>query len=123
MVGEVVVLEPADFDDWLARQQQGLTERVDTSGGAEFGRETFRGDLVTHGQRLAAVQGCFKCHSIDGAPHIGPTWMDLYRRPTTLADRRDHHRRRGLPDRIDDGALPEDGEGVRPGDAQLPRAS
>jgi cytochrome c1 len=84
MVGEVVVLEPAEFDEWLARHQQGLTDRVDTSGGAEFGRETFRGDLVTHGQRLAAVHGCFKCHSVDGAPHIGPTWIDLYRRPTTL---------------------------------------
>jgi cytochrome c oxidase subunit 2 len=86
MVGEVVVMEPAAFDEWLARHKQGLTDRVDTSGGAEFGKETFRGDLVTHGQRLAAVHGCFKCHSIDGTPHIGTTWIDLYRRPTTLQD-------------------------------------
>jgi cytochrome c oxidase subunit 2 len=84
MVGEVLVLEPGAYDEWMARHKQGLTDRVDTSGGAEFGRETFRGDLVAHGQRLAAVQGCFKCHSIDGTPHIGPTWIDLYRRPTTL---------------------------------------
>ena len=35
MRGEVVVMEPGDFDDWMADQQQGLAERVDTSGGAE----------------------------------------------------------------------------------------
>jgi cytochrome c oxidase subunit 2 len=84
MVGEVVVMEPADFDAWLAQKRLGLTDRTDTSGGAEFGAEAFRGDLVAHGRRIAAVQGCFKCHSIDGQPHIGPTWIDLYRRPTTL---------------------------------------
>jgi cytochrome c oxidase subunit 2 len=84
MVGEVVVMEPGDYDVWLAARRQGLSERVDTSGGAEFGEETFRGDLVTHGRRLAAAHGCFKCHTIDGQPHIGPTWVDLYRRKTTL---------------------------------------
>lgn len=84
MVGEVIVLEPGEFDQWLAQKREGLAERVDTSGGAEFGAESFRGNLVTHGQRLAAVHGCFKCHSVDGQPHIGPTWTDLYRRKTTL---------------------------------------
>jgi cytochrome c oxidase subunit II len=84
MVGEVVVMEPGDYDVWLARQQIGLTDRIDTSGGAEFGAETFRGDLVSHGRRVASVQGCFKCHTIDGTPHIGPTWNDLYRRKTLL---------------------------------------
>ena len=29
-------------------------------------------------QRGAARQGCLKCHTVDGAPHIGPTWLDLY---------------------------------------------
>ena len=107
-------MEPGDFDELAGRaRSKGLTDRVDTSGGAEFGRETFRGDLVAHGQRLAAVHGCFKCHSIDGQPHIGPTWIDLYRRQTTLQTGRDHRRRRGLPDRVDDGAVPQDGEGLR----------
>jgi cytochrome c oxidase subunit 2 len=27
-----------------------------------------------------------KCHSVDGEPHIGPTWIDLYHRKTTLAN-------------------------------------
>jgi cytochrome c oxidase subunit 2 len=86
MVGEVVVLEPGDYDRWLAKAREGLSQRVDTSGGAEFGAESFRGDLAAQGQRIAAVQGCFKCHTVDGTPHIGPTWIDLYHRKTTLAN-------------------------------------
>jgi len=85
MIGEVVVMEPGAYDIWLAERRQGLVSRVDTSGGAEFGSEAFRGDLAAQGQRIAAVQGCFKCHTVDGQPHIGPTWVDLYRRKTTLA--------------------------------------
>ena len=84
MTGEVVVMEPGAFDQWLSQKKLGLTQRIDVSGGAEFGVEAFRGDLAAQGQRVAAVQGCFKCHSIDGAPHIGPTWIDLYHRKTTL---------------------------------------
>jgi cytochrome c oxidase subunit 2 len=84
MVGEVVVLNPSEFDTWLDRARQGIADRVDVSGGAEFGREAFRGDLATHGRRLAAVHGCLKCHTVDGVPHIGPTWVDLYRRRTQL---------------------------------------
>jgi len=30
------------------------------------------------------ANGCLKCHSIDGSPHIGPTWVDLYLRRETL---------------------------------------
>jgi cytochrome c oxidase subunit 2 len=27
-----------------------------------------------------------KCHSTDGTPHIGPTWVDMYRRVETMQD-------------------------------------
>ena len=104
--------EPAEFDEWMARQQAGPGRPGRHQRRRRVRPGDFRGDLVAHGQRLAAVQGCFKCHSVDGPPHIGPTWIDLYRRPTTLQSGADHHRRRGLPDRIDDGAVPQDGEGV-----------
>ena len=30
------------------------------------------------------VEGCLRCHSLDGQPHIGPTWLDLYLRRETL---------------------------------------
>lgn len=84
MVGEVVVLGPSEFDTWLARQRQGMAGRVDASGGVDF-----RGDLVTYGRRVATAHGCLKCHSVDGGPHIGPTWVDLYKRKTIMADGRE----------------------------------
>jgi cytochrome c oxidase subunit 2 len=88
MVGEVVVLAPAEFDAWLVRQRDGLAQKIDSSGTAAVGEtaENFRGNLVNYGRRVAAAQGCFKCHSVDGEPHIGPTWIDLYRRKTILAN-------------------------------------
>jgi cytochrome c oxidase subunit 2 len=39
---------------------------------------------VVQGERAAAKQGCLRCHSIDGTPHIGPTWAGLYGRLTAL---------------------------------------
>jgi cytochrome c oxidase subunit 2 len=80
MVGEVVVLAGPEFDRWLARERQGLVGRTDASGSGE----DFKGDLASYGRRLAGAHGCLKCHSLDGAPHIGPTWIDLYQRKTTL---------------------------------------
>lgn len=87
MLGEVVVMAPAAFDNWLVRERRGLAGRADSSGAGET-PEGFRGDLASFGRRVAAAQGCFKCHSVDGEPHIGPTWVDLYQRKTPLSDGR-----------------------------------
>jgi cytochrome c oxidase subunit II len=81
MWGEIVVMPPAEFDAWMLRQRTGLVERVDTGGDDGPG---FHGTLVEYGKRVAMAQGCLKCHSLDGDPHIGPTWLDLYRRLETL---------------------------------------
>jgi hypothetical protein len=89
MVGEVVVMEPGEYDIWLAQRRQGLAERVDTSGGAEFGEESFRGDLVAHGRRLAAVHGCLKCHTSTASPTSG--------RPGSTLPAQDDLAERGRP--------------------------
>jgi len=82
MWGEVVVMPPAEFDDWMTQQKAGLlSDRVDTGGDDGPG---FHGTLVEYGKRVAMAQGCLKCHSLTGEPHIGPTWLDLYRRRETL---------------------------------------
>jgi cytochrome c oxidase subunit 2 len=81
MWGEVVVMPPPEFDTWMAEQKAGLSQRVDT-GGDDGG--SFRGSIVEYGKRVAMAQGCVKCHSLDGEPHIGPTWLDLYHRRETL---------------------------------------
>ncbi len=40
--------------------------------------------MVEEGRRIAGDQGCLKCHSLDGTPHIGPTWVGLYMRQERL---------------------------------------
>jgi cytochrome c oxidase subunit 2 len=85
MRGEVIVLKPEEYEDWLSSQNRGLVTRQD-------GRPTALdyapplGNLVDQGRRIAEEQGCLKCHSIDGTRHIGPTWLDLYGRKEKLDD-------------------------------------
>ena len=81
MWGEVVVMPPAEFDEWLAAQKVGLANRID-SGGDDG--PSFHGTIVEYGKKVAMAQGCLKCHSVTGEPHIGPTWLDLYHRRETL---------------------------------------
>ena len=82
MWGEVVVMDGPEFDQWLLDQRKGLlSARVD-SGGDEG--PSFHGSIVEYGKRVAMAQGCVKCHSLDGEPHIGPTWLDLYDKKETL---------------------------------------
>ncbi len=88
MLGEVVVMPAAEFDDWMAQQTRGLARSQDAS--AAPGEEVrAASSLVEEGQRAAARSGCLKCHTLDGTRHIGPTWLDLYGRTEKLADGRD----------------------------------
>lgn len=66
MLGRVVAMPAGDFARWLGDHP------------AE--------ELAKTGEHLAARYGCFRCHTVDGTPHLGPTWRGLYRRPTTFAD-------------------------------------
>src|SRR5690606_23695205 len=34
--------------------------------------------LAEQGRRVAAEHGCLRCHTVDGTPHIGPTWHRAY---------------------------------------------
>ncbi len=83
MIGELVVMPAADFDDWMAQQRRGILQAQDS---APVPGETLlaSSNLVAEGQRVAADQGCLKCHSVDGTRHIGPTWQDLYLRQERL---------------------------------------
>jgi len=85
MRGEVIVLKPEEYEDWLSSQHRGLVGRQDGQPTAlDFAPPL--GNLVDQGRRLAQEQGCVKCHSIDGTRHIGPTWLDLYHRKEKLQD-------------------------------------
>ena len=65
MRGQVVVLDPTDYSRWL--------------GGAIKPEELSRA-----GVEAAAGHGCLRCHTLDGTPHIGPTWAGLFRSTVPL---------------------------------------
>ncbi|MHB8417938.1 MAG: cytochrome c oxidase subunit II [Myxococcales bacterium] len=74
----VEAMRPADYDRWMGDQKQGIARAHDSGGPLEA---TERGEgLAEVGRRVAAEAGCFKCHTLDGTAHIGPTWLGLYHR-------------------------------------------
>ena len=67
MEGLVMVVDLANFENWIADQQA----TVDV-------------DPVLHGQLLVQQYGCTTCHSLDGSIKIGPSWKNLYESTVTL---------------------------------------
>lgn len=72
----VVALEPDAYAAWSRDRRQAPlhdmpSERMPDEGGG--------GDMVTEGLEAASRNGCLACHTLDGQPHIGPTWAGLYR--------------------------------------------
>ena len=65
MRGRVIALAPPAFEAWLTGHDAP--------------------DLASLGERLAAEKGCLRCHTVDGTPHLGPTWRHLYRAQIPLA--------------------------------------
>ncbi|WP_415721299.1 c-type cytochrome [Photobacterium ganghwense] len=79
MRGRVVVEDDAAFGRWLAQQPT----FAQTQQPKEAGEVT---DLVAMGKTLSEVNGCIGCHSLDGKPGVGPTWLGLYGKTETLSD-------------------------------------
>ena len=71
---------PEDFDE-LARRSSSArpgraaqdARRTTDAGAARAARMVEQGQQARRRRRAAS-----SCHSLDGAPHIGPTWLDLY---------------------------------------------
>jgi cytochrome c oxidase subunit 2 len=84
MLGELVVMPADKFDEWLAesRRSQAVASAQDSVQQESNPITT----LAEQGRKLSAEYGCFKCHSVDGTRHIGPSWLDLYRRREPLED-------------------------------------
>lgn len=78
MWGDIVAMEPAEFDDWFERERRGLAPRQDQSPAPR--EEGVESQMVSQGWRVAAEQGCFRCHTPDGTPHLGPTFLGMYGR-------------------------------------------
>jgi cytochrome c oxidase subunit 2 len=87
MLGELTVMPAVEFDAWFQDQRRGVAQAQDAAPSA--GEAVLAAsNVVQEGQRVAAEQGCLKCHSVDGSRHIGPTWTELYMRTGKLASGR-----------------------------------
>jgi cytochrome c oxidase subunit 2 len=69
MEGKVNVVSQGDFDKWIAQQESAAPESPELRG-----------------QQLATDFGCVNCHSVDGSPKTGPTWLHLYESTVKLTD-------------------------------------
>lgn len=47
---------------------------------------SLKGELAMRGQTISTEEGCIACHTIDGSPGIGPTWLGMLGRTETLSD-------------------------------------
>ncbi|MBN2114939.1 MAG: cytochrome c oxidase subunit II [Anaerolineales bacterium] len=68
----VIVSSQADFDAWMTEQLALAEEASQTPEG--------------RGEALVAASGCVACHSTNGSPGIGPTWLNLFGRQEALTD-------------------------------------
>ena len=68
MEAPVIVMARADFDAWIA-QESGVSA-----------------DPVERGRKVYENFGCMACHSLDGTPGVGPSWLGLYGREELLTD-------------------------------------
>ena len=72
MLADVNVMTDEDFENWLTQQEQLAAVT----------------DPAERGARIAELNGCLACHTIDGSQSVGPTWLGVY----------------GTEERLDDGA-------------------
>jgi cytochrome c oxidase subunit 2 len=68
----VFVTSQEEYDAWMEEQLVIAQEAAQTPEG--------------RGQALVVANGCAACHSINGAPGIGPTWFGLFGRQERLTD-------------------------------------
>jgi cytochrome c oxidase subunit 2 len=80
MIGQVVVMKQSEYDEWIAGQRA-----VTYAARADQGDPDAQGTMAEQGERLALVKGCGRCHTVDGTPHLGPTWLGLYRSEVKLS--------------------------------------
>ncbi len=69
MLAEVNVLSTEEFDNWLTEQGGQVSDSP-----------------IERGARVAELNGCKACHSVDGIAGIGPSWLGVYGQQEALND-------------------------------------
>lgn len=86
MRAEVIVMTQEEFDNWMREQKDQTRQRQKDGTKTHYEDKWPQATMAEIGQKISESAGCFKCHSVDGSPHIGPTWLDMYRRIETMQD-------------------------------------
>jgi cytochrome c oxidase subunit 2 len=68
MLADVRVVSPDEFETWLAAEA------------------AVADDPVARGQKVYEQYGCKACHSIDGSPLVGPSFLNAYGHTVELED-------------------------------------
>lgn len=71
----VVALEPDEYAAWSQDRRRAPLDGMPQGRMPDDGAG---GDMVQQGREAAARHGCFACHTVDGQPHIGPSWAGLF---------------------------------------------
>ncbi|MGR5145268.1 cytochrome c oxidase subunit II [Photobacterium alginatilyticum] len=79
MRGRVIVEDDANFGVWLASQPTFADSQQPQASSDTT-------NLVELGKTLSEVNGCIACHSLDGKPGVGPTWLGLYGKTELMSD-------------------------------------
>jgi cytochrome c oxidase subunit 2 len=75
MRARVVALEEAEYRQRLESPERGeLAAYV----AEDLDMDDQRLSMAEMGERVANRHGCLRCHTVDGTPHIGPTWARMY---------------------------------------------
>ncbi len=80
MWATLVALPPEEYQRWLEGAVPPAVGEAggnaDIAGGRLGEREAI--SIAQRGEQQAARYGCLACHTVDGQPHIGPTWRGLF---------------------------------------------
>jgi cytochrome c oxidase subunit 2 len=71
MLARLKVLPKAEFERWLADDSE--AKKLASMKPSDRGKEIYAGK-------------CIACHSLDGTPRVGPSWLKLFGRKGELAD-------------------------------------
>jgi cytochrome c oxidase subunit 2 len=89
MRAEVIVLPPDELAAWLDRATRQPESPAPFYDEPEVSIDLGPSRVTTLarlGESIAGKEGCLRCHTLDGMPHIGPTFAGLYRSRIPLAD-------------------------------------
>jgi cytochrome c oxidase subunit 2 len=78
MRGRVVALTPSEFAERFERTPRAPGGATHPLAAGEPGTNGELTSLAARGERVAAARGCLRCHTLDGTPHLGPSWARLY---------------------------------------------